>query len=235
MIRHRTIADTINPMPNHTLTLYGYWRSSAAYRVRIGLNLKGLAYLQIPVHLVLDGGQQHTDAYTALNPQHLVPTLQHGGQSLRQSLAILEYLDERWPEPPLLPRPAAERAHVRALAQMIACDIHPLNNLRVVQYLDHKLGQTQSARDKWMQHWMHTGFAALETLLVQTAARGDFCVGTAPTLADCCLIPQLYNARRFGISLVNYPRLTEIETACMALPAFHAAAPEQQPDAPKSE
>jgi len=222
-------------MSSPTLTLYGYWRSSAAYRVRIGLNLKKLAYLQIPVHLLQAGGQQHANAYTALNPQHLVPTLQHDRHTLRQSLAILEYLDETWPEPPLLPRTAAERAHVRALAQMIACDVHPLNNLRVAQYLDRELGQTQSARDEWMRHWMHTGFAALETLLAQTAARGDFCVGTSPTLADCCLIPQLYNARRVGIALARYPRLTDIETACLALPAFHTAAPEQQPDAPKTE
>jgi len=217
-------------MSNPALTLYGYWRSSAAYRVRIGLNLKGLAYAQRPIHLA--GGQQHSRDYAALNPQHLIPSLQHGDRILHQSLAILEYLDETWPEPPLLPASAAGRAQVRALAQMVACDIHPLNNLRVLQYLDRELHQPQTARDAWMQHWMHTGFAALETLLAQTTAQGDFCTGQFPTLADCCLIPQLYNARRFGINLADYPRLTDIETACLALPAFHAATPEQQPDAP---
>jgi len=232
MLAPAATAPIIQAMSDHTLTLYSYWRSSAAYRVRIGLNLKGLAYAQVPVHLVQDGGQQHAAAYTTLNPQHLIPSLQHGDLILRQSLAILDYLDETWPQPALLPADAAGRAHVRALAQMIACDIHPLNNLRVMQYLGRELAQPSAAQDAWMQHWMHTGFAALETLTARTSRSAGFCFGPAPTLADCCLVPQLYNARRFKIDVGRYPRLLEIEAACLALPAFHAAAPEQQPDAP---
>jgi len=217
-------------MPDPALTLYSYWRSSAAYRVRIGLNLKGLAYTQITVDLAR--GQQHGEDYAALNPQHLVPSLEHQGHVLHQSLAILEYLDQTWPAPALLPEDARERARVRALAQLIACDIHPLNNLRVLQYLDRSLSQPPAARADWMRHWMQTGFAALETRLAESARGGDFCAGPAPTLADCCLIPQLYNARRFAIDLSDYPRLTRIEAACLALPAFAAAIPERQPDAP---
>jgi len=216
------------------LILYSYWRSSSAYRVRIGLNLKGLDYTQIPVDLVKDGGQQHAQGYTALNPQHLVPSLRHGDQLLHQSLAMLEYLEEIWPEPALLPAAAPERARVRALAQMIACDIQPLNNLRVIQHLEHALAQPSDARIDWMRHWMHTGFNALETLLSKSQQAGDFCAGASPGLADCCLIPQLYNARRFEIDLTGYPRLMEIESACLALPAFAAAIPERQPDAPSA-
>jgi maleylacetoacetate isomerase len=214
------------------LRLFSYWRSSAAYRVRIGLNLKGLPYEIVPVHLVRDGGEQHTDAFREANPQELVPVLQHGQRMLRQSLAILEYLDEMWPRPLLLPAVARDRQRVRALAQVVACDIHPLNNLRVMQFLEREWGVPQAEREGWAQHWMATGFAALERLLHDHPSTGEFCDGQDPTLADCCLVPQVYNARRFGLDLAPYPTIVRIEQACLALPAFDAARPENQPDAP---
>jgi len=214
------------------LRLYSYWRSSAAYRVRIGLNLKGLAYDTVPVHLVLDGGQQHSEAYRDLNPQALVPTLCHGQRRLTQSLAILEYLDEVWPSPPLLPATARERQRVRALALLVACDVHPLNNLRVLQYFEHEWNVPQPERDQWVKHWIEDGFRAAEALLAEHPSTGDFCEGEKPTLADCCLVPQVYNARRFGVDLAPYPTIRRIEAACLALPAFDAARPENQPDAP---
>lgn len=214
------------------LRLYSYWRSSAAYRVRIGLNLKGLAYDTVPVHLVLDGGQQHSEAYRDLNPQALVPTLCHGQRRLTQSLAILEYLDEVWPEPALLPATARERQRVRALALLVACDIHPLNNLRVLQYFEREWGVPQPERDGWVRHWIEDGFRAVEALLADHPSTGDFCEGETPTLADCCLVPQVYNARRFGVDLAAYPTIRRIEAACLALPAVIAARPEHQPDAP---
>lgn len=215
------------------LHLHSYWRSSAAYRVRIGLNLKGLPYETVPVHLVRDGGGQHRPEYAAdVNPQRLVPVLRHGQRKLRQSLAILEYLDEMWPQPPLLPAKARDRARVRALAQMVACDIHPLNNLRVLQYLEREWGAPQPERDEWVKHWMREGFAAFEALLADNPATSDFCDGDAPGLADCCLVPQLYNAHRFGVDLAPYPTLRKVEANCLRLPAFDAARPERQPDAP---
>jgi len=213
------------------LKLYSYWRSSAAYRVRIGLNLKALAYELIPVHLVRDGGQQHAPDYAALNPQELVPTLRDGERVLTQSMAILEYLDEVHPPPALLPADAGGRARVRALAQQVACDIHPLNNLRVMQFFDREWNVPQPERDEWTLHWMRTGLGALETMLVGSFDTGRFCHGAEPGLADCCLIPQLYNARRFHLDLAPYPTLCRIEEACLALPAFDAARPENQPDA----
>ena len=216
------------------LQLYSYWRSSAAYRVRIGLNLKGLAYDIVPVHLVQDGGQQHSEAYRQLNPQELVPTLGHGQRRMGQSLAILEYLDEVWPEPPLLPATARARQRVRALASLVACDVHPLNNLRVLQYFEREWNVPQPERDAWVKHWIEEGFRAAEALLAGHPSTGDFCEGEAPTLADCCLVPQLYNARRFGVDMAAYPTLQRIEAACLALPAFDAARPENQPDAPAS-
>ncbi|MET0550264.1 MAG: maleylacetoacetate isomerase [Xanthomonas sp.] len=216
---------------DEALQLYTYWRSSAAYRVRIGLELKRLAYQTLPVHLVRDGGQQHSPEYARLNPQELVPTLCHDGQPIRQSLAILEYLDERWPEPPLLPDASIDRARVRGLAQLIACDIHPLNNLRVSQFFESAWNVPQPEREEWMRHWMQTGFDALEQLLAESPDTGRFCHGEQPGLADCCLVPQLYNARRFGVDLQVYPTLERIERACLALPAFDAARPENQPDA----
>ncbi len=213
------------------LTLYSYWRSSAAYRVRIGLNLKGLDYAIVPVHLVRDGGQQHAPAYAALNPQELVPALRDGDRVLTQSLAILEYLEETHPQPALLPADAAGRARVRALAQLVACDIHPLNNLRVLQFFDQEWNVPQAERDEWILHWMRTGFAAMEASLAASAQGGRFCHGDAPGLADCCLVPQLYNARRFHLDMEAFPTLRRIEAACLALPAFDAARPENQPDA----
>jgi maleylacetoacetate isomerase len=218
-------------MKNEPLRLYSYWRSSAAYRVRIGLNLKGLPYEIVPVHLVRSGGEQHTPGYREINPQELVPVLCHGQRRMSQSLAILEYLDEVWPEPALLPATARERQRVRALAQLVACDIHPLNNLRVLQYFEREWNVPQPERDDWVRHWIATGFTALEALLAENPSTGDFCEGEFPTLADCCLVPQVYNARRFGVDLTPYPTIVRIEAACLALPAFQAAAPEQQPDA----
>ena len=216
------------------LCLYSYWRSSAAYRVRIGLNLKGLPYELVPVHLLRDGGEQHSDAYRQANPQQLVPVLQHGQRMLRQSMAILEYLDEMWPESPLLPATARDRQRVRALAQLVACDIHPLNNLRVLQYFERDWGVPQAERDVWVRHWIAEGFTAFEALLQDHPSTGAFCDGDLPTLADCCLIPQMYNARRFGMDLTAYPTLVRIEQACLEMPAFDNARPEKQPDAPSA-
>jgi len=213
------------------IELFSYWRSSAAYRVRIGLNLKGLPHRITPVHLVREGGEQHGAAYAALNPQELVPTLRHGDRVLQQSMAILEYLDEVFPAPPLLPGDAEGRARVRALAQLVACDIHPLNNLRVMQYLERSLQASAELRTQWTLHWMAEGFAAMETLLAGHAATGRFCHGDQPGLADACLLPQLYNAHRFGLDLAPYPTVQRIEAACLALPAFDAARPENQIDA----
>ena len=217
---------------NGALCLHSYWRSSAAYRVRIGLNLKGLKYDIAPVHLVRNGGEQHSPAFAALNPQELVPVLQHGQRMLRQSLAILEYLDEMWPQPPLLPTTARDRARVRALAQAIACDIHPLNNLRVLQYLERDWGVPQPEREVWVKHWIGVGFRAVEALLTDNPSTGEFCEGEQPGIADCCLVPQVYNARRFGVDMSEFPLISRIERSCLALPAFDAARPERQPDAP---
>ncbi len=212
--------------------LYGYWRSSAAYRVRIALNLKGLQYEQIPVHLARDGGEQHRPQFQEISPQAQVPVLRHGARLIRQSLAIIEYLDELHPDPPLLPAIARDRARVRALAAAVACDIHPLNNLRVVQYLERELGADEAQRLAWMRHWMALGLAGVEAQVAKHPSTGDFCEGDTPTLADCCLVPQLYNARRYGLDLSPWPTVRRIEANCLALPAFQDAAPESQPDAP---
>ncbi|AYC32254.1 maleylacetoacetate isomerase [Pseudomonas cavernae] len=216
------------------LTLYSYWRSSAAYRVRIALNLKGLAYKQVPVHLVRDGGQQHAPEYLKLNPQGLVPLLVdtgNGGAEARiaQSLAILEYLDEVFPVPALLPGDPAQRAQVRALALHIACDIHPLNNLRVLQYLTAELGVADAAKEAWYRHWVETGLAALEQGLARLPGR--LSLGQRPGYLEACLIPQVYNARRFNCDLKPYPRILDVVARCENLDAFRNAAPEQQPDA----
>ncbi len=213
------------------LRLYSYWRSSAAYRVRIGLNLKGLRYETVPVHLVRDGGEQHQAEYAALNPQQLVPTLTHGVRVVRQSLAILEYLDEAWPSPRLLPMTARDRARVRSLAQLVAADIHPLNNLRVMRYFEQTWSVPQSERDEWTKHWIVEGFDAMEALLANDAATGTYCHGQTPGLADCCLVPQVFNARRFGVDMAAFPTIARIEQACLELPAFADARPEKQPDA----
>ncbi|MDE2006921.1 MAG: maleylacetoacetate isomerase [Rhodospirillales bacterium] len=212
------------------MKLWTYFRSSAAWRVRIALNLKGIAAAPEFVHLLRDGGEQLHPEYRAKNPTGLVPTLEtDDGTRLIQSLAIIEYLDETHPEPPFLPRDPLARAKVRGFAQTIACDIHPLNNLRVLRYLGAAMGQDQAARDGWYAHWIAEGLGALEALLADQP--GPFCFGTAPGLADICLIPQLGNARRMRCPVDPYPRLLRAEAAALALPAFAAAAPDRQPDA----
>ncbi len=213
------------------LRLYTYFRSSAAYRVRIALNLKGLAHEAVPVHLLRGGGQQNQPAYRALSPLGTVPALQTGGATLTQSLAIIEYLDETQPLPPLLPASAEDRARVRALAQTIACDIHPVSNLRVLQYLGEHFAATQEQKDAWYRHWVNAGLLAVEQLLAAHPRTGAFCHGDAPTLADCCLVPQVFNARRFDCPLDALPTIRRIVDACEALPAFRNAAPAMQPDA----
>lgn len=211
------------------MRLYSYWRSTAAYRVRITLNMKGVAYETVPVDLVAGGGQQHAPDYTALNPSHLVPTLVlEDGTALTQSLAIVEYLDITHPEPPLLPADPIQRAHVKAAALVIAADMHPVNNLRVVQHLGAMFNATPDDKAQWMRHWMTAGFDALQQM-VRTDTKYAF--GDTPGFADICLVAQYYNARRWGLDLAPYARLTEIEQNCLALPAFDAATPENQPDA----
>lgn len=212
--------------------LYGYWRSSAAYRVRIALNLKGLPYESRAVHLVNNGGEQHAPDYTALNPQELVPSLVDGGRVFTQSMAIIEYLDETHPTPALLPADAEGRARVRALAQVVGCDVHPLGNLRVLQYLVSEFALDESAKGVWSRHWIGEGLRALETMLAGHVATGRFCHGDSPTMADACLVPQIYNAIRWKLPLEDYPTIQRIYDACQSLDAFQRAAPEAQSDAP---
>lgn len=213
------------------MRLYDYFRSSAAYRVRIALNLKGVVPDERTfVHLRM--GSQRAQDYLALNPQGLVPALAlDDGTVLTQSLAIVEYLEEAHPQPPLLPADAEGRARVRSIALSIACEIHPLNNLRVLNYLVGTLGVSREQKDGWYRYWIDVGFEALEKRLARDPATGRFCHGDAPTLADVCLVPQMANARRFSIDLAPYPTLVRIETECNALPAFADAAPAKQPDA----
>ncbi len=212
------------------MKLYDYFRSSAAYRVRIALNLKGLEPERAFVHL--RRGAQRADGYLAVNPLGLVPSLvTDGGEVLTQSLAIIEWLDETHPQPPLLPQDAAGRARVRALALAIACDIHPINNLRVLNYLTGTLGASEAQKNGWYRYWCDVGFEAMETQLAREKATGVFCHGGSPSIADICLVPQLANARRVELDLSPYPTLLRIEAACNALPAFAAAAPSKQPDA----
>lgn len=207
------------------MRLYHFSLSSASYRVRIALNLKGIDAEMISLRL--RDGEQRDPAYAAVNPQCLVPTLVlDDGTALTQSQAIIEYLDEAYPEPPLLPRDARARAWVRAVAQAIACDIHPLNNLRVLQYLEHNLGHDQEAVGIWYGHWVRLGFDALERQLARSPVPGRFCCGDAPGLADICLVPQVYNARRYRIALDAYPRVAAIDAACAELDAFRKARPE---------
>jgi maleylacetoacetate isomerase len=212
------------------MKLYDYFRSSAAFRARIALNLKGLAPERAFIHL--RKGEQRADPYRRVNPLGLVPTLVDGDVAVNQSLALIEYLEETHPAPPLLPRDPAGRARVRALAQAIACDIHPLNNLRVLVYLKQVLGLTDAQHDAWYRHWIAEGFGGIEALLDDPRS-GRFCHGDAPTLADICLVPQVFNARRFGAEadLPRFPRLMRVFETCMTLPAFAAAQPMRQPDA----
>ena len=215
------------------LVLYGYWRSSAAYRVRIALNIKGLEYESRPVHLVRDGGEQHAAAFRLLNPQELVPCLLDGDRVITQSLAIMEYLDEKYPEleTALLPIDLRGRARVRALAMVVACDGHPLGNLRVLQRLESQFGADEDQRAEWQRHWIATSFDALEAMLSDHAATGRYCHGDTPSIADICLVTQVYNALRWKLPLDDYPMVNRIYRACMELDAFQRAAPEAQPDA----
>ena len=213
------------------LVLYSYWRSSAAFRVRIALNLKGLHYETRAIHLLREGGEQHSPAYAALNPQELVPTLLDGERVLTQSMAILEYLDETRPQPSLLPADAAGRARVRALAQVVGCDIHPIGNLRVLQWIGSQFNADDEQKSVWMRHWVSTGLHALETMLASSKDTGRYCHGDTPGLADACLVPQVYNARRWKVPLGDYPTILRIDATCATLDAFHNAMPEQQPDA----
>ncbi len=210
------------------MKLYSYFRSSAAYRLRIALNLKGLAYETVPVHLVKEGGHNRRPEFRAINPQMRVPTLVvPTGDVLIQSLAIIEYLDETHPEPPLLPKDSIARAQARALAEIVACDIHPLNNIGSLRYLKRELHHEQAAIDAWYHHWVLTGFEALEALV----RPGPYACGGAVTVADLCLVPQVYNARRLKVPLDKFPKIVAIDTACLTLPAFDRARPENQPDA----
>ena len=212
------------------MKLYDYFRSSASYRLRIALNLKGVVTERAFVHL--RKGEQRAADYLARNPQGLVPMLvTDDDMALTQTLAIIEWLDETYPQPPLLPRTPIERARVRAIALSIACDIHPLNNSRVLAYLKQKLAVSDEARDEWNRHWCDVGLRALDEQLARDPATGRFCHGDAPTVADVCLVPQLANARRVNMDIASYPTLKRIEDACNALPAFANAAPQRQPDA----
>jgi maleylacetoacetate isomerase/maleylpyruvate isomerase len=209
------------------MELFNYWRSSASYRVRIALALKGLDYDYRPVHLARN--EQFRESYAAVSAARLVPLLRDGGTQLTQSLAIIEYLDETHPEPPLLPRDAAGRARVRALALDIACEIHPLNNLRVLRYLVRDLGVAEEGKDRWYRHWVETGLEVVERQLAARPSR--YCHGDAPTMADCLLVPQIFNARRFDCRLDHLPQVMRVFDACMALDAFERTRPEACPDA----
>jgi maleylacetoacetate isomerase len=211
------------------MRLYSYFRSGTSHRVRIALNLKGLAYETVPVHLLK--GEQRQEAYRAVNPQGLVPMLEDGGTRVTQSLAIIEYLERVHPEPPLLPADPVGEARARSLALVVACEMHPLNNLRVLKYLSRTLGLDQAVRDAWSRHWMAEGFAALERRLAAEPETGRFCHGDRPTLADVCLVPQVVSSERWGTDLGPYPTVRRIHDACMELEPFVRAMPASQPDA----
>jgi maleylacetoacetate isomerase len=211
--------------------LHSYFRSSAAWRVRIALNLKGVAHAIRPVHLVKDGGEHHSEAYRAINPQGRVPALEIDGEILTQSPAILEWIEETWPEPPLLPAAPFARAHVRAIVSTICCDIAPLQNSGTQKWLRQEGGLDDTKIEAWLTHWIGSGLAAIEALMARRGETGRFIGGDEPGLAECCLIPQLFGARRFNVPLEAYPRLLAAEAACASLPAFVEAAPGSQPDA----
>jgi maleylpyruvate isomerase len=213
------------------MKLYTYFRSSAAYRVRIALNLKGLQYDAVPVHLLRGGGEQLQANYVKMNPSGLVPTFQDDYITLTQSMAILEYLEDEYPEVPLLPKDAAGRARVRELAQIVACDIHPVNNLRVLRYLVNELGLSEEVKTQWYRHWLLGGLDVLEKHLARDPSAGPLCHGYLPTIADCFLVPQVFNAQRQGIDISVYPNIARINAACVEIPAFVAAHPSNQPDA----
>lgn len=211
------------------MKLYGYWRSSAAYRVRIALNLKGIEYQSIPVHLVKDGGEQHKAEYAQINPTELVPTLVDGNVTLNQSLAIIDYLDAKFPQSPLYPADIVDKAQIQSAVLDIACEIHPINNLRIQQYLTNQLNVSDKDKLTWTHHWMKLGFQALEKKLSNTA--GKFCFGDQVSMADITLVPQVYNARRFNVDLSTFPTICKVVDHCNTLPAFIAALPENQADA----
>ncbi len=213
------------------IKLYSYFRSSASFRVRIALNLKGLPFETAPVHLLKGGGEQFAPGFKLLNPAALVPVMVDGGETLSQSLAIIEYLEELYPSPPLLPQGASARARVRAIALSIACEIHPLNNLRVLGYLSKTLGVSDDEKNAWYRYWVETGLAAVEAQLADDPRSGAFCHGDAATLADICLVPQIFNAQRFNCELGHVPTVMGIFRRCLDLPAFADAVPAKQPDA----
>jgi maleylpyruvate isomerase len=225
MIPHQDTESSSGP-----LSLFNYFRSSAAYRVRIALHLKGLSYDYVPVHLTQDGGRQFQEPYRSMNPQRLVPLLDDKGFRLSQSLAIIEYLDERYPDQPLLPQTSEARARTRQIALSIACDIHPLQNLRVLKYLTGELGLSEENKLAWVQHWIRLGLEAMEEDLSRSSFTGRFCVGDTPTMADCVLVPQLFSAARFGVDTSSWTTLQSINAACEALPAFANAHPGKQID-----
>jgi maleylpyruvate isomerase len=211
--------------------LFSYFRSSASFRVRVALKLKGLPYDYVPIHLLKGGGEQYSPEYRAINPAGLVPALEDEGQVITQSLAIIEYLEEKFPQPALLPADPVGRARVRALALSVACEIHPLNNLRVLGYLSKTLGASEDEKNAWYCHWVELGLGALEAQLAGHPATGRYCHGETPTMADVLLVPQIFNAQRFNCSLDHVPTVMRIHQACMQLPAFAASAPVEQPDA----
>jgi maleylacetoacetate isomerase len=221
----------MTPEPGAQLILFDYWRSSASYRVRIALNLKGLSYDQRAVNLARGGGEQHHPEYRQVNPLGLVPALVHNGRVITQSLAICDYLDECFPQHSVLHGDAGLKADVRAMAMGIACDIHPLNNLRVLQYLKREMSQDETAVQNWYRHWIAEGFTAIELQLAKGANTGEFCFGDRPGLADCFLVPQVYNAERFDCDLSAFPVIRRIVSHCRQLEAFDTAQPERQPDA----
>src|SRR5262245_60373131 len=213
------------------MKLYTFFRSSASYRVRIALNLKGLTYEQVPIHLRRGGREQFTASYNTINALALLPDLVDDERLLTQSFAFMAYLEERHPKPALLPADPADRALVRSMALIIACEIHPIQNLRVLVHLKNNLRKSDDDLNRWSRHWIDLGLSALEQIVVSSSRRSKFCFSDSPTLADICLVPQLANARRFGCDLSVYPTLLQIEKACKALPSFADAAPEKQPDA----
>jgi len=213
------------------IRFHGYFRSSSSYRCRIAFNLKSVGYEFVPVHLLKDGGEQKKPEYRARNPQMLVPTLEAGDLTIGQSMAMLEWLDEKFPEPPLLPDDADDRARVRAFSYVIACDIHPLQNLRVLQYLKSELGQDQEVADRWCRRWIGDGLAACEQLLARRERHTTYCYGDMPGLADICLVPQVFSAHRFKVDLTEMPLVRAVHEACEKLPAFADAHPSNQPDA----
>jgi maleylpyruvate isomerase len=213
------------------MKLYTYFRSSAAYRVRIALNLKELSYDAMPVHLLRNGGEHLQEQYRAINPSGLVPAFQDDYITLTQSMAILEYLEDEYPQIPLLPKDAAGRARVREIAQIVACELHPINNLRVLRYLVNDLELTEEVKARWYRHWLISGLEVLEKHLARDPSAGPLCHGYNPTIADCFLVPQVFNAARHGIDIAEYPNIARINEACIKLPAFIAAHPMNQPDA----